>query len=124
MTPRGRPGEGKKRKRKRKRERDRERLRRRGGLAESDKKVLEEENATMRAKLADRWDKLVQSPFTVLMLGCLSEKQEREEKWPCRTDWQSLLDSRRVLVRKRRRVEGKLLRRIMGRGAKGEAGGG
>ena len=54
MTPRGRPGDGKKRKRKRKRERDRERLRRRGGLAESDKKVLEEENATMRAKLADR----------------------------------------------------------------------
>ena len=56
MTPRGRPvpGEGKKRKRKRKRERDRERLRRRGGLAESEKKVLEEENANMRAKLADR----------------------------------------------------------------------
>ena len=54
VTPRGRPGDGKKRKRKRKRERDRERLRRRGGLAESDKKVLEEENATMRAKLADR----------------------------------------------------------------------
>ena len=48
------PGEGKKRKRKRKRERDRERLRRRGGLAESEKKVLEEENASMRAKLADR----------------------------------------------------------------------
>ena len=60
VTPRGRPGEGKKRKRKRKRERDRERLRRRGGLAESEKKVLEEENATMRAKLADRWDKSVQ----------------------------------------------------------------
>ena len=56
VTPRGRPGpgEGKKRKRKRKRERDRERLRRRGGLAESEKKVLEEENASMRAKLADR----------------------------------------------------------------------
>ena len=56
VTPRGRPGpgEGKKRKRKRKRERDRERLRRRGGLAESEKKVLEEENANMRAKLADR----------------------------------------------------------------------
>lgn len=29
-------------------------MRRRGGLAESEKKVLEEENATMRAKLADR----------------------------------------------------------------------
>ena len=32
-------------------------------MAESEKKVLEEENATMRAKLADRWDKSVQPPM-------------------------------------------------------------
>ena len=109
-------------------------MRRRGGLAESEKKVLEEENATMRAKLADRWDKSVQ-PSNIqsqhLMPGCRSERQgEMGEKWPCKTDLLSLLGSRQVLGRRRGGVllARRLARRSMGRGARGEqaaaAGGG
>ena len=96
-------------------------------MAESEKKVLEEENATMRAKLADRCDKSVQLPITTMMSGCPSERQEREEKLPCRTDWQSLPGSRQVLLMRRRRevpLERGLVRKKMGRGARGEAGGG
>ena len=96
-------------------------------MAESEKKVLEEENATMRAKLADRCDKSVQLPITTMMSGCPSERQEREEKLPCRTGWQSLPGSRQVLLRRRRRgvpLERRLARKKMGRGARGEAGGG
>ena len=97
-------------------------------MAESEKKVLEEENATMRAKLADRCDKSVQLPITTMMSGCPSERQEREEKLPCRTGWQSLPGSRQVLLMMRRRrgvpLERRLARKKMGRGARGEAGGG
>ena len=48
-------------------------------MAESEKKVLEEENATMRAKLADRWERPVQLPIKIYHIGVRLSKRKAGE---------------------------------------------